>query len=428
MLAKDSVAQCASVMVGRAVMDIDVNRAAETMGFAKTGKKAQALKQFDDGEFHFFGPAFETIALDGTQDTVHIGSTKTKPIQIGKPAPPHPPTPKAIAKLTKGLESLPERAHAEIVDLVQAKTRIRDLEKELSDRPQSEPAITDEAVFESIRAQADDRGFTRGWQLGRMDGAREALSMAIPIHENLKERIEKLFVHEGYVLDQVENVVATTSAGFLAAGGNAGLVVGPADGAKASGLDPGETDRRQINATVSSPVKSQSRTQRPPSNDDEIKLNRPERKFLQAMSRIEFATIPTPWRKVQICFLAGYKPKSSTTANTFGSLRSKGLIEYVEGGVIFTDEGRTAVGPDHSGERMNVVESVKALLNGAEKKFLEQLVESHPEAMTKIRIADQSGYSFESSTTANTLGRLRSLQIITYPAKGWARAADWLFS
>ncbi len=152
----------------------------------------------------------------------------------------------------------------------------------------------------------------------------------------------------------------------------------------------------------------------------EPSLGRAERSILAVL-----AQFPEGRSKPQLSILSGYSIKSSSFANALGSLRSQGLAEGRDI-LSITSDGLAAAGdvePLPTGRALQ--DHWRARLGKAERAILDTVIDAYPDSLDKATISERSGYSLTSSSFANALGKLRSLQL----AEGYAdlRAADVLF-
>ena len=157
-----------------------------------------------------------------------------------------------------------------------------------------------------------------------------------------------------------------------------------------------------------------------PQVNGEAKLGRAERALLAVL-----AQFPEGRSKAQLSVLSGYSIKSSSFANALGSLRSNGLADGRDP-ITITADGMTAAGdiePLPTGADLQ--DHWRQRLGRAERTILDVLIDAYPQALVKEEISERSGYSLTSSSFANALGKLRTLQL----ADGYAevRAADVLF-
>ena len=133
-------------------------------------------------------------------------------------------------------------------------------------------------------------------------------------------------------------------------------------------------------------------------------------------------------KKEQLAAWSQYSPTSGGYNNLLGSLRSSGLIEYPQPGMVtITDAGRAIAQPEEipvSSEEMR--ERAKRVLGGSEAKLLDILHRSR-ETWSKEQLGQESGFSHTSGGFNNYLGHMRTLGFVEYPAPGQVKAADWLY-
>jgi uncharacterized protein len=122
---------------------------------------------------------------------------------------------------------------------------------------------------------------------------------------------------------------------------------------------------------------------------------------------------PKPSSRAQLALLSGYSIKSSSFANALGGLRSKGLISGAGDNNIVTGDGIGAVGevaPLPTG--MELVGYWCSKLSKAEREILMAVAEHPLRGLTKEEISTATGYSIRSSSFANALGKLRTLELV----------------
>jgi uncharacterized protein len=138
-------------------------------------------------------------------------------------------------------------------------------------------------------------------------------------------------------------------------------------------------------------------------------LTKAERAILTVL--VQF---PDGRTKNQIAILSGYSVKSSTFANAMSALRVAGLITRGMPARA-TQEGVTALGaawePLPSGSAL--ISYWMARLARSERLILQSLLDAWPGTLDKAAIAGATGYSAASSTFANALSRLRTLELIS---------------
>jgi len=157
-------------------------------------------------------------------------------------------------------------------------------------------------------------------------------------------------------------------------------------------------------------------------------LSGPERKILRALAElisIDKETAP----KNMVAAWAGYSPIGGAFGNPLGSLRSKGLIDYPQPGVIvLTEEGRKIVGTIEAPDQNEIWRRIESTCTGPEVKILRALIDNAgQEEMPKELLAEKAGYSPIGGAFGNPVGALRTKGLLDYPRQGIVKAADWLF-
>lgn len=126
------------------------------------------------------------------------------------------------------------------------------------------------------------------------------------------------------------------------------------------------------------------------------------------------AQFPAGRGRIQLALLSHYSSKSSHFGNVLGALRSAGLVSRGEP-IRATPEGLAAIAGAYeqlpTGDAL--VDHWMHELKAAERKLLLCLLDAYPEPMTRDQLAEASGYSAGSSHFGNSLGRLRSLQLVS---------------
>lgn len=158
------------------------------------------------------------------------------------------------------------------------------------------------------------------------------------------------------------------------------------------------------------------------------KISNPEKRILDSIVWMESIGISEP-EQTAVAFLAGYTYGGGAFNNPKGALRTKGLVEYVNGGNIkLTDTGRKlAKVPDTPLTTEELHIKVLSVLETPHQKILKPLLERYPEAISGQELAELSGYTFGSGAFNNPKGRLRSLGLIEYMPGGMIKARDILF-
>jgi uncharacterized protein len=168
---------------------------------------------------------------------------------------------------------------------------------------------------------------------------------------------------------------------------------------------------------------------RPPASADDGEVSAPQQAILDALAWLESASI-APASRLQVAALAHRSPGSSGYANNLGRMRSMGLVDYPEGGMVaLTSAGRRlATAPDvpPTTEALQgmVCESLGSRPRAA---ILNALIAAWPASLTREELAAKVLVSPGSSGFANNLGAMRSLGWLTYPSNGRVQASEVLF-
>lgn len=157
-------------------------------------------------------------------------------------------------------------------------------------------------------------------------------------------------------------------------------------------------------------------------------LTRPQQRILDALASLEAIGISDA-AKSNVAVFADQSPTSSGFTNNLGTLRTQGLISYPSGGrVSLTNEGRA-----HAivSQQITLLDELHkawfAKLPNPRVRILQALIESYPDDIAKVELAELAGQSATSSGYTNNLGALRSLGLVDYPRSGFVAATKLLF-
>lgn len=157
-----------------------------------------------------------------------------------------------------------------------------------------------------------------------------------------------------------------------------------------------------------------------PDPNDEVNLGRCERAILSVL-----AQFPHGRTRQQVATLSGYSVTSGGFANSLGKLRTLGFIEG-RGDLQITDSGSVAIDgqydPLPTGPAL--LTHWQRKLGKCERAILHCLVDAWPKSMARDDIATTTGYSPTSGGFANSLGKLRTLELIE--GRGELKADDTL--
>lgn len=155
----------------------------------------------------------------------------------------------------------------------------------------------------------------------------------------------------------------------------------------------------------------------------------PMQRILDALVWWESTGIGSPYSRIQVSFIAGYKPGSGAFNNPLSSLRSSGLIDYPAGGMVaLTDKGRDIANPVQSpATQSELHQAIMSRLNGPQRKILQPLIDAYPSQLSRDEVAEISGYTPGSGAFNNPVSSMKSLGLIEYPVSGYIKAAPDLF-
>lgn len=185
-LAKDAAAECSNKLIGRTVLDVDIKRAGEELGFDKADRLE--LRNLGDGEFFAFGPAIGRDVMKVKVGPVQTSHPKAGS-QLASVVP--PPTAKVKALLPK-LSDLPAEAEAReksLADLQRDNHALRRQVKTLEDSERLNPNAV--SVVEVLTTA--DRGLIQAFTES-MTARHEELTRTSPVNV---EAIVKAIVDAG---------------------------------------------------------------------------------------------------------------------------------------------------------------------------------------------------------------------------------------
>lgn len=388
-LNKDVAAECNNKLIGRASLDIDRKRAAEELGFT-TRDQVTSLRDLEPGEFYAFGPAISREVI-----LTKIGDVNVKPPRRGENRNIPPPPTDKVKKMLAKLADLPQEAQKQAQTVAELKTENATLKRQLATRPEPVKAVT--TKIERIEVP----------MIGK-----KAISQFEKSEKSIRKSVAKIQeVHEG--AQAVLKALDILAADLKKVQSSKALVLPPAKAYEVHARPPA------IQEPVRSPL---SDTQQGSTG-----LTGPEQKILDAIQWMYSIGVTEP-EQTAVAFLAGYTFGGGGFNNPKGSLRTKGLIEYVAGNKIkLTYEGsQQAKQPDQTPTTQELHSKVLSVLDGPQQRILKPLLEAYPEPIENSALAEASGYSIGGGFN-NPKGRLRSLGLIEYLPGNMIRARDILF-
>lgn len=380
-LAKDAAAECNNKLIGRASQDIDRKRAAEELGFTSR-EQILSLRDLEPGEFYVFGPAISREVVKTTIGDVHVRPPKRGEL---KSAPP-PPTEK-VKKILSQLADLPKEAAEEARSVAELRAENTRLKRELTAKPVHKDVQT---KIERIEVPAVGKKSLEG-----MKASEAAMRKMLKAVRDALPKIEG-------GLDRLASEIARISA-----------------------PRPSQPFVAPKPVTVAAARASLPSRIVEPTNGV---LTGPEQRILDAIAWLESIGVSEP-EQTAVAFLAGYTYGGGGFNNPKGSLRTKGMVEYIAGNKItLTDTGRAAANaPSGTLTTEELHQKVLAILEAPHQRILRPLLERYPDAISGEELADLSGYKFGTGGFNNPKGRLRSLGLIEYQPGGMVRARDILF-
>lgn len=403
-LAKAVLNQADTVIALRATAKLDRDAIKGWIEYADAAREIlDSLSKLDDGTGWFASPqklkrtelvhfdrrhTFDsgaTPTLDGSRETVKIAS-----IDLG-----------AIEDRMK--ETI-ERAKAE--DPEELRKKIAGLEKQLRDRPAPEPAEQPEPEVIEIKVPVfgDDGLVPEDFR--KM--VRDVTSMA-GATQDFAERI-------GRQVDRAEALV------------NDQPKLPPKRAQSSAPTPPG------VPAPVSAPRQSPPASPRRDTPGDATDLQPSEQKLLDAVMWWYQLDQHTPTKQM-VAIIAGYaagKKIGGRLGNLFGTLRTRGLIDYPSPGTAaLSAAGHAAArSPDFEASTAAIQAAVMSHLDPAEARLLQAVIDHYPSPVDKREAAAEAGYAVADKIggrVGNLFGRLRSLGFIDYPSPGDAVALPVLF-
>jgi DNA-binding winged helix-turn-helix (wHTH) protein len=154
----------------------------------------------------------------------------------------------------------------------------------------------------------------------------------------------------------------------------------------------------------------------------------PQQRVIDAIAWMESIGLSKPKRSI-VAFLAGYSMSSSSFTNALGANRGAGLNTYPDSdSVDLTDAGRALANPQSAPITTQELHNVIfARLPTPQARVLRPLIDHYPDPVQREELADQAGYSVNSSSFTNALGALRTMGLIDYPSSADAVALPVLF-
>lgn len=393
-LLKDFAAELKNVMIGQTWIDIDRDRAAGALGVQKADRNEffQRIKTLEPGNFFGLGRA---IAIEAT--LIKVGEVETEHPTPGRRQSAAPPPTAKIKHMLPQLADLPAEAEEKLKTEAQLKGEITRLNREvaqLSRQLSAKPAAQVETKTTEISVVKDA-------DLKRME------KLADKLHEREEAFIAKLQNERDAILNAYDRAAQAQQA-VVSELGSLRTVVQRAAGAKTfpttQVVKHYIADARPPNASghpVIAVVPSK------PADGSPSDLSRAARAILGVLAQRDQAT------DSQVSILSGYSITSSSFANALSELRTAGYMTGDRSRLAITDAGRAAAPdtPPLPTDGKGLLDYWMAKLGACERKMLDTLF-THRE-LTREQLSALTRYSITSSSFANGLSTLRTLELVS---------------
>lgn len=386
MVSKSAAAQCVNTIIGSTILDTDLVRAGDILGFDKAGR--QELRSLEPGQFFAVGPAFEGKGVLRFKS----GTPRSKHPKLGDgPRGAVPPTPKALSGVIESLRESLKPEVDQVYDLDAARKTIADLRRQLTKQSHPPAGAANPQELARLNKELRDAG--------------SLLADARRAHESLQRlvaaRTSKLFSHLDSARALFAEIPGTTGAAAMAT--------------------------PTVKVPVARPITERTVTDARPvsvERSGDTSLSKSEAAFLSVL-----ASYPDGRTKRQLGIQAGYSSNSGSFRNTLSSLKTRGFITRDGDNVIPTSAGIEAAGgllPLPTGGEL--VDHWLSQLEKAPAEILRVLVDAYPNALSKEEVGAKSGYQASSGSFRNALSRLRTLELITGYGNEPLRASEEFFS
>ena len=370
-LRKDAASELNNVVIGGTFIDVDRKRAADALGVYGTEVHPffNEIRSLEKGKFFCLGPAISTERVQVT-----VGAVQTTHPTAGSHlnASAVPPTPDKIKALLPRLVDLPKEAEEKARSVADLQKKVRELEGELRKRPTEIDRVVEEKLVE-VNVISPDMVASLASAVEQVEKASGAITTALALVR------------------------------------------------KAPPVRPAAP------TTVRMRPLPMTRISIAPALENSA-LTGPENKILRALSELLSIGKEQPTKNM-VAAWAGYSPVGGAFGNPIGALRSKGLIDYPQAGVVsLTEAGVAAAPPCSAPDQEEIWRRIERTCTGPEQKILRALLDNAgQDEISKEDLAAHAGYSPIGGAFGNPIGALRTKGLLDYPRQGVVKAADWLF-
>lgn len=364
-LRKDTAAELQNVLIGRTVLDLDRDRAADALGVKRADRREfdQDLKTLAPGKFFGFGRAF----IGKTEPELFtVGGVVTTHPEPGAQMPEPPPPTAAIRHLLPQLADLPAEAERKEQTEADLRREIADLRRELAVARQAVPPPAPPVRVEvPVVFEEDLKEF----------------------RETFSDAVLKLTA----VRDAIEGAAAKCQ---------------PSVARHVSG-------HRALSPTVVHPS--------PPPRQATPANGKITRDGAWRMLRVLAARHPKPLTRIQVATLAGFTASGGTFQQYLGMLKSAGYVTADGQHLVITAEGLGAAGdvPRPNGPQELLAMWREKFDRKGVRDMLDLLAREHG-PMTKEQIAGALGMEVTGGTFQQYLGKLRGHDLVMKTRGGFA--------
>lgn len=386
-LDKDSC-DAGNVMVGRYTLDVDVARAAASLGFPKS--RFAEIQRLGRGEFWCYGPALSDDVV-----RVQVGDVATTHPKSGTHAA-APPAPRGtVVKVLEQLRDLPAEAEAEARTADELRAKLRERERELAAAKRAVPA-PDAGAIERARSEGEEAGRRAGSKaIARVAASAEAG------RERAARAIDQALAQLKVAADALREPIDVPEERRAPSRGSFPKIPAARAAAPPTARSAAVPHRSEVGA--------------------------PRQRILDELLALEGLGIAAPTR-TQLALWCEVSPTSGGFFNNLGGLRSAGLIDYPTGGsVALTDDGRATATPREPLSVAEMQDALCARVGAPKAAILRALIAQYPDDLSREDLADAIDVSRTSGGYFNNLGALRTLGVIDYPSPGRVVALPVLF-
>lgn len=357
-LHKDAVAEANNVMIGRTILDIDMARASEILGFTEKRDKL-SLRDLKAGEFYVFGTAFNFIGIQKVKiakvETTHPKVGMMSSIKIS------PPSEKIKSILSK-LSDLPREAEKEIKDRSELIKKINELESKL----RFSQKVVNTKIIETEEVKTLKSNIIE-------------LKKGIGIYEAERKQFNKIIAN-------IRNAIKDVPLGEIIH------------------ILPKNLPEQTISKI---PIKQPPTIKFAKEINETNEFGKCERAILKFLAMRE----GKEFTKSQVGALTNYASTSGGFNNSISKLKTAGLIKYSSGRLSILDVSTTIqiLGSDYSSPESDSLEVWLTKLGSCSRKIYALLKENQTTEFTKDELGERTGYAPSSGGFNNSISELVTL-------------------